>query len=91
MPESVLKAILAGALALAALAAGAREALPEAADPAFEARMTRITAELRCLVCQNQTIADSNAALAVDAATLPAAAAPAAHAAAVATAGAGRG
>ena len=28
--------------------------------------MTRITAELRCLVCQNQTIADSNAGLAVD-------------------------
>ena len=28
--------------------------------------MVRITSELRCLVCQNQTIADSNAALAVD-------------------------
>ena len=28
--------------------------------------MTRITAELRCLICQNQTIADSNAGLAVD-------------------------
>ena len=28
--------------------------------------MVRITAELRCLVCQNQTIADSNAPLAVD-------------------------
>jgi cytochrome c-type biogenesis protein CcmH len=28
--------------------------------------MTRIAAELRCLVCQNQTIADSNAPLAVD-------------------------
>ena len=28
--------------------------------------MTRITAELRCLVCQNQTIADSNASLAID-------------------------
>ena len=44
----------------------AKEAAPEAADPALEARMTRITAELRCLVCQNQTIADSNAGLAVD-------------------------
>ncbi len=28
--------------------------------------MVRITSELRCLVCQNQTIADSHAELAVD-------------------------
>lgn len=28
--------------------------------------MLKIAAELRCLVCQNQTIADSNAGLAVD-------------------------
>lgn len=46
--------------------AHARDALPAAADPALEARMTRIASELRCLVCQNQTIADSNADLAVD-------------------------
>ncbi len=44
----------------------AKEAAPEAADPALEARMLRITSELRCLVCQNQTIADSHADLAVD-------------------------
>ena len=37
-----------------------------AADPAIEARMLEITGELRCLVCQNQTIADSHADLAVD-------------------------
>ena len=37
-----------------------------AADPALEARMLEITGELRCLVCQNQTIADSHADLAVD-------------------------
>jgi cytochrome c-type biogenesis protein CcmH len=37
-----------------------------AADPALEAQMLAIAAELRCLVCQNQTIADSNAELAVD-------------------------
>jgi cytochrome c-type biogenesis protein CcmH len=37
-----------------------------AADPALEARMLAITRELRCLVCQNQTIADSHADLAVD-------------------------
>ena len=44
----------------------ASDAAPAAADPALETRMTRITAELRCLVCQNQTIADSNADLAQD-------------------------
>ena len=49
-----------------ALPAFANDAAPAAADPALEARMTRITAELRCLVCQNQTIADSNADLAQD-------------------------
>jgi len=37
-----------------------------AADPVLEARMLAITGELRCLVCQNQTIADSHADLAVD-------------------------
>ncbi len=58
--------VIVGALLLAAsLAPQAKEAAPEAADPALEARMVRITSELRCLVCQNQTIADSNAALAV--------------------------
>lgn len=51
-----------------ALAAGVACAIAFAAEPAesIEARMTRITAELRCLVCQNQTIADSDADLAVD-------------------------
>jgi cytochrome c-type biogenesis protein CcmH len=46
--------------------AGAREAAPAAADPVLEARMLRIAGELRCLVCQNQTIADSHAGLAED-------------------------
>jgi cytochrome c-type biogenesis protein CcmH len=35
-------------------------------NPALEARVIAIAHELRCLVCQNQTIADSNAELAVD-------------------------
>jgi cytochrome c-type biogenesis protein CcmH len=35
-------------------------------NPALETRVAAIAAELRCLVCQNQTIADSNAELAVD-------------------------
>jgi cytochrome c-type biogenesis protein CcmH len=44
----------------------AAEAQPASEDPVLEARMLRITTELRCLVCQNQTIADSHADLAVD-------------------------
>ena len=64
--NSARSALAALALLAASLAACARDAPPEAADPALEARMVRITSELRCLVCQNQTIADSNAALAVD-------------------------
>jgi len=46
--------------------AWAGEAQPAAADPALEARVTAVASELRCLVCQNQTLADSNAPLAVD-------------------------
>jgi len=53
-------------LALAASLSHAGEAVPAAADPVLEARMARITAELRCLVCQNQTIADSQSGLATD-------------------------
>jgi cytochrome c-type biogenesis protein CcmH len=44
----------------------ANEAAPAAQNPQLEARVMKIAAELRCLVCQNQTIADSNAGLAVD-------------------------
>lgn len=36
------------------------------ADPVLEAKMMLIAEELRCLVCQNETIAASNAELAVD-------------------------
>ena len=35
-------------------------------DPAVEARLKGLAEELRCLVCQNQTIADSSAPLALD-------------------------
>jgi cytochrome c-type biogenesis protein CcmH len=37
-----------------------------AQDPVLERRVTDLSHELRCLVCQNQTLADSNAPLAVD-------------------------
>jgi cytochrome c-type biogenesis protein CcmH len=57
-------------LLCAALCAGApalaREAAPATADPVLEARVMRIASELRCLVCQNETIAASHADLAVD-------------------------
>jgi len=46
--------------------AWAGEAQPAVADPALEDRVTAVASELRCLVCQNQTLADSNAPLAVD-------------------------
>ena len=56
-----------GALLLcAAVAVPAKEAPAAAEDPALEKRTLAIAAELRCLVCQNQTIADSDAGLAVD-------------------------
>ena len=35
-------------------------------DPVLEKRVMELSTHLRCLVCQNQTIADSNAELAVD-------------------------
>lgn len=37
-----------------------------APDPALDKRAMALSEQLRCLVCQNQTIADSNAELAVD-------------------------
>ncbi len=49
-----------------AMPAYANEAVPAADDPALEQRVTRLTAELRCLVCQNQSLADSHADLAID-------------------------
>jgi cytochrome c-type biogenesis protein CcmH len=58
--------LLAALLALLSFTAAAKDAPPAADDPVVEARMLRIAAELRCLVCQNQTIADSHAGLAED-------------------------
>ena len=52
--------------ALCGMAAVAKEAPPTAADPALEARVMAIAEELRCLVCQNETVAASHADLAVD-------------------------
>lgn len=53
-------------LALILPLAHAGEAVPVADDVALEKRVMAVSGELRCLVCQNQTIADSHAELAVD-------------------------
>jgi cytochrome c-type biogenesis protein CcmH len=53
-------------LAICSLGLQAKEATPMAANAAQEAQMMGLATELRCLVCQNQTIADSHADLAVD-------------------------
>jgi cytochrome c-type biogenesis protein CcmH len=58
---------LACGIALAAFAlvtAATKMDIP--ADAAFDARLKKLESELRCLVCQNQTLADSNATLAED-------------------------
>jgi cytochrome c-type biogenesis protein CcmH len=52
--------------ALCAHACFGQQAQPSAQDPAAEARLQRLAEELRCLVCQNETLAASRADLAVD-------------------------
>jgi cytochrome c-type biogenesis protein CcmH len=53
-------------LLLTSSVAWAGEAAPSAPDPALEKRVMAISEELRCLVCQNQSLADSHADLAID-------------------------
>jgi cytochrome c-type biogenesis protein CcmH len=58
---------IAAALLLAICTAAFGQSLDVAKpDPRTEARLKALAEELRCLVCQNQTIADSNAPLALD-------------------------
>jgi cytochrome c-type biogenesis protein CcmH len=62
-----LLALLILLLPLAApLAVRAADATPTDLDPVAAKRAVEISSQLRCLVCQNQTIAESNAELAVD-------------------------
>ena len=51
---------------LLANTAFAGDAKPLADDPVIEARLKAMSSELRCLVCQNTTLADSTAPLAED-------------------------
>jgi cytochrome c-type biogenesis protein CcmH len=53
-------------LFMAAQSTWAAEAAPVAQDPELERRVQALAEELRCLVCQNQSLADSHADLAVD-------------------------
>src|SRR3954470_3800057 len=67
MTRSSLGAILlAAALLLLPAAAFAAQAIPTDKDPVAAARAVKLAEKLRCLVCQNQSIADSNAELAQD-------------------------
>ena len=58
--------LTAAALALAVSFACAGKMEPAATEAALDARLKKLETELRCLVCQNQTLADSNADLADD-------------------------
>ena len=60
------KLIITSFFLLVAHFAQANVALPVAENPELEKRVQAISEELRCLVCQNQTIADSHADLAID-------------------------
>ncbi|QIG98792.1 MULTISPECIES: cytochrome c-type biogenesis protein [unclassified Bradyrhizobium] len=65
-PRSLAVAVLAAILMFGAMPA--RAVLPDEimADPAKEARARELSRELRCMVCQNQSIDDSEAPLARD-------------------------
>ncbi|MBB4442221.1 MULTISPECIES: cytochrome c-type biogenesis protein [Rhizobium] len=63
MMRRLLLAVVLLLMAAPAFAVNPDEVL---ADPALEARARTLSAELRCMVCQNQSIDDSNADLAKD-------------------------
>jgi cytochrome c-type biogenesis protein CcmH len=64
--QSLSALLVAGLLLCLPALLPAKEAQPASSDPAAERRMRDLALELRCLVCQNQTIADSEADLASD-------------------------
>ena len=61
-----MRGLLAALLCLLPALVAAKEAAPVAEDPVLEQRLARLTQELRCLVCQNESLADSHAELATD-------------------------
>jgi cytochrome c-type biogenesis protein CcmH len=66
MIPAMLRAWLVVMLLVLGVAAHAIDAQDAFDDPVLQQRYENINRELRCLVCQNQTIADSNATLAQD-------------------------
>ena len=66
VPVFALVFALVLAMQLAAVPAHANEAAPLADDPVVEARLLVIAEEVRCLVCQNESLAGSRADLAQD-------------------------
>ena len=64
--RKIVIALICSLTTLLAIPACADEAKPVATDPVLEQHVKALTEELRCLVCQNQTIADSHADLAID-------------------------
>ena len=66
--KQVWQILTAGLCALTMVSAvhAAKEAAPTAFDPIAHQRVVEVSEQLRCLVCQNQSIAESNAELAVD-------------------------
>jgi len=62
----VKRFVVAALLAAAPLLACAKDAAPTEQDPVAARRAVQLSEQLRCLVCQNQSIAESNADLAVD-------------------------
>ena len=61
-----MKAVLTMLLLVLCAQCAARQAPSAVDDPVLEARVVKLTSELRCLVCQNQSLADSHADLAID-------------------------
>jgi cytochrome c-type biogenesis protein CcmH len=73
MRRAALPSVLAFSLACLSFSALAQTPSPRILDangqlenPVLQGRFEQITQELRCLVCQNESIADSNAELALD-------------------------
>ena len=61
-----MKSLLFSLLLALSIPAWAEEAAPIGEDPVIEQRMIKLSEELRCLVCQNESLASSHAELAED-------------------------
>ena len=65
-PTSILITFLSSLLFALSLGIHAGEAQPNAEDPVIEQRLVKMAEDLRCLVCQNESLAGSQAELAAD-------------------------